>query len=109
MSILPILINKNLSVEVKGFNGELPDIMSSTGTKIVNVSTDIVKTGIANIVNSMSDLLDNVNFNNEKYEVEELKVNLNVGAKGEVSIMALTGDANVTSSITITIKKRNDI
>lgn len=106
MSTLPIMSCERVPIEMKGFSGTVTDALSKTSNKVVNVSTEVVQKGITNILKSMSELLNNTEFENDKYEIEEMKINLNVGANGEVSIMSLSGEASLTSSISITIKKR---
>lgn len=92
-----------------GFNGDISDSISGTSSKIVEVSADAVKAGIERILMSMSELVERLKFSNSDYQIEELKINLNVGANGEVSILSITGDANISSSITVTIKKKGPI
>ena len=106
MSTLSILVESCPEIEIKGFNGGASDAVTKVGSKIVEVDTDIVKAGISRILTSLSDIIKDFKFSDSDYQVEELKINLNVGANGEVSILSMTGNANVSSSITVTIKKK---
>lgn len=106
MSTLPVLSCEHAPIEMRGFSGPVTDALVNASNKVVNVNTEVVQRGITNILRSMSELLNNTEFENDKYEIEEMKINLNVGANGEVSIMSLSGEASLTSGISITIKKR---
>lgn len=106
MSTLPILFCESAPIEMRGFSGPVPNALIKTTNRVINVNTEVVQSGITNILKSMSELLNSTTFENDKYEIEEMKINLNVGANGEVSIMSLSGETSLTSSISITIKRR---
>ena len=102
-NVLPILVSENF--EVKGMT-DISNIISSGTTKVVNVQTDAVKNGLLNILSSMSEVLDEAHFSNDIYEVDELEINLNIGLNGEVSIISVSENTNVSSGIKIKIQRK---
>lgn len=107
MKTIPILISENNDeVQTLDFKDDFQSKLSSVSHKVVDVSTDAVKSGVAKIIDSFSDILCETKIKNEDYYIDEFEINLNVGAGGEVSILSVSGNANVTSSVKVKIKRK---
>lgn len=108
MKTIPILISENNDDEIQSldFKDDYQSKLSTVSQKVVNVSTDSVKNGVAKIIDSFSDILCETKIKNEDYYIDEFEINLNVGAGGEVSILSVSGNANVTSSVKVKIKRK---
>lgn len=105
---LPILIIEKNETEFRGLSsGGLPELVNTGSTTVVQASTDIVKKNLRHVIDESMKLLDSVQDTDSNYEVDELELNLGIGAEGEVSILsAVTGSASITTSMKLVIRKK---
>jgi len=106
---LPVLVYDEVDSKIFGIvEDQLSEIASKHATKIVNVSTSTIKSGIKHVLENLSSTLDDIQLEMNNYDIDEVEVNLNIGLGGEVSILSICSvDANIASSITIKMKRKN--
>lgn len=105
----PLLVIDDEKDTFLGISSDIAGIIETNGTKIVNVSTDIVKANLEKVISETFKILDCVEGLSHNYEVEELELNLGIDAEGQVSVFtALTANSNVSTSMKLKIKKKKE-
>jgi len=99
--------NSDLSKSIGG-NMKITDILSSASVKIEKVKSDIIKNNIVNTVNEVIEAFESTAIKQNTFEIDGIEIALNISIEGTVSIVSFGGGANMASSITVKLSKKDN-
>lgn len=100
----------NYISEAKSIRGgyKLTDVLNETNLKIEKVNTEIIKANMISTINNLIETFQSPDINSNEYIVEEIDISLNIGIDGSVSIVSFQSGLNLSSGITIKLKRNTD-
>lgn len=95
-------------IEAIGLSGsKIAEFIKEGGDKVVDVSVETISRNLVKTVSGLLKVLDTPQLKSDCFVVDEVEVNLAVGAEGEISVLSSSVGTNTSSSLTIRLKRVN--
>lgn len=83
-----------------------PEDPKSWRFRKADVSVDVLKASLSDLLAGMNELLDSLPAQLADYELDSMEINLEISSKGSVSLLGIGGELGGTGGVTLHIKKK---